>query len=110
MDTGWPGLADTAWTWQGDTLRLRLYIQPRSSRDEIVGLHGDELKVRITAPPVEGKANAHLLKFLAREFGVSRNQIVLLGGQSGRHKQVLIRQPTHLPPSLQPPDSASART
>ncbi|MGL4457847.1 MAG: DUF167 family protein, partial [Plesiomonas shigelloides] len=43
-----------------EALLLRLYIQPKASRDQIVGLHGDELKVAITAPPVDGQANAHL--------------------------------------------------
>jgi uncharacterized protein (TIGR00251 family) len=108
MDIGWRCLAEAAYSWQGDSLLLRLYIQPRSSRDEIVGMHGDELKVRITAPPVEGKANAHLLKFLAREFGVSRNQVVLHRGEGGRHKQVLIRQPVRLPPSLRGADPRSS--
>lgn len=42
-----------------DGLVLRLYIQPKASRDSIVGVHGDELKVAITAPPVDGRANAH---------------------------------------------------
>jgi uncharacterized protein (TIGR00251 family) len=107
MATGWPCLAEAACRWQGDDLLLRLYIQPRSSRDEIVGIHGDELKVRITAPPVEGKANAHLLKFLAREFGVSRRRVVLRSGESGRHKQVLIQQPARLPSPLQRPDPGS---
>ncbi|MCP6253344.1 DUF167 family protein, partial [Klebsiella pneumoniae] len=46
-----------------DGLVLRLYIQPKASRDSIVGLHGDELKVAITAPPVDGQANAHLTKY-----------------------------------------------
>lgn len=55
-----------------DGLVLRLYIQPKASRDSIVGLHGDELKVAITAPPVDGQANAHLVKFLAKQ--VSRSE------------------------------------
>lgn len=45
-----------------DGLVLRLYIQPKASRDSIVGLHGDEVKVAITAPPVDGQANSHLVK------------------------------------------------
>jgi uncharacterized protein (TIGR00251 family) len=51
-----------------DGLVLRLYIQPKASRDSIVGLHGDELKVAITAPPVDGQANAHLVNSSPNSF------------------------------------------
>ncbi len=57
-----------------DGLVLRLYIQPKASRDSIVGLHGDELKVAITAPPVDGRANAHLTKYLAKQFRVAKSR------------------------------------
>ncbi|MDW3203647.1 DUF167 family protein, partial [Vibrio sp. 1865] len=53
----------SAAVWQdGEDIVLKLYIQPKASRDKIVGLHGEELKIAITAPPVDGKANAHLTK------------------------------------------------
>lgn len=87
-------------SWQGETLLLSVYIQPRASRDEIVGLHDNELKIRITAPPVDGKANTHLIKFLAKSFKVSRSQIQLLAGESGRHKKLAIQQPGQLPPGM----------
>lgn len=86
--------------WQGERLVLQLRVQPRASRDEIVGPHGEEaLKIRITAPPVEGKANAHLIRFLAKAFGVSRSQVSLLGGDSSRSKRIAIESPTKLPAS-----------
>ena len=85
------------YSWQDDTLRLRLYVQPRASRDEIVGPHGDSLKIRLTAPPLDGQANAQLIKFLAREFGVARSHITITAGHSGRHKQLHIKQPNRLP-------------
>ena len=91
------------YSWHHDELVLNVYVQPRASRDEIVGPHGDCLKVRITAPPVEGKANTHLLKFLAKQFGVSRQQISLISGQQGRHKQLRIDQPSRLPAVIPPP-------
>jgi uncharacterized protein (TIGR00251 family) len=91
------------YSWHNDSLFLHLYVQPRASQDEIVGPHGDSLKVRITAPPVEGKANEHLLKFLAKVFGVSRKQISLTSGQQGRHKQLRITQPSRLPAIIPPP-------
>ncbi len=50
---------------QGDLL-LFVYLQPKASRDQIIGLHGNELKIAITAPPIDGKANAHLSKYLAK--------------------------------------------
>lgn len=89
--------------WHNDDLVLHIYVQPGASRDEIVGPHGDRLKVRITAPPVEGKANEHLLKFLAKVFGVSRNQLDLTSGYQGRHKQLCITRPSRLPAMISPP-------
>ncbi|MCU6668658.1 DUF167 family protein YggU [Enterobacteriaceae bacterium H4N4] len=80
-----------------DGLVLRLYIQPKASRDAIVGLHGDELKVAITAPPVDGQANTHLVKYLAKQFRVAKGQVVLEKGELGRHKQVKIVNPQHIP-------------
>jgi len=80
-----------------DGLALRLYIQPKASRDSIVGLHGDEVKVAITAPPIDGKANAHLVKFLAKQFRVAKSQITIEKGELGRHKQVKIIHPQHIP-------------
>jgi len=80
-----------------DGLVLRLYIQPKASRDSIVGLHGDELKVAITAPPIDGKANAHLVKYLAKQFKVAKSQVLLEKGELGRHKQIKIIDPQHIP-------------
>lgn len=88
--------------WRGKQLLLSLRVQPRASRDEIVGPHGNEaLKVRITAPPVEGKANEHLIRFLAKSFGVTRRQVALLGGESGRNKRFVIDSPSRLPTAAQ---------
>ena len=84
--------------WEGERLLLSVRVQPRASRDEIVGPHGDEaLKVRITAPPVDGKANTHLVRFLAKAFGVPRSRVTLLGGDSSRTKHLRIDSPTTLP-------------
>ena len=80
-----------------DGLVLRLYIQPKASRDSIVGLHGDELKVAITAQPVDGQANAHLTKYLAKQFRVAKSQVIIEKGELGRHKQVKILNPQSIP-------------
>jgi uncharacterized protein (TIGR00251 family) len=86
--------------WQGESLLLQVRVQPRASRDEIVGPHGEEaLKVRITAPPVEGQANNHLIRFLAKAFGVPRVRVELLSGDSSRNKHLRIDSPRALPPS-----------
>ena len=86
--------------WLGSDLSLRLRIQPRASKNEIVGPHGAELKVRITAPPVDGAANAHLVKFLTKEFGVPKQQINILSGENGRQKRILISNPSRLPSTI----------
>lgn len=79
---------------------MHVRVQPRASRDEIIGPHGeDALKIRITAPPVEGKANTHLIRFIARAFGVARSQVNLLGGEGSRNKRLSIDSPKQLPDS-----------
>ncbi len=69
---------------------LLLYIQPRTSRTEIVGLHGEppRLKIRVAAPPVEGEANEELVAFLSKKLEISKSAIQIQRGESGRHKSV----------------------
>ena len=86
--------------WQGEDLILQLRIQPRASRDEIAALEPDHLRVRITAPPVEGRANAHLLRFLAECFAVPKSAVTLLSGTRGRYKRVAVHRPRRLPDVL----------
>lgn len=69
------------------TVSLDLYIQPKASRDTICGLHGDELKLAITAPPVEGKANKAVIAYLAKLFGVSKSCVSIVSGRQSRHKR-----------------------
>lgn len=92
-------MAKSAWRDDEDLL-LRLYIQPKASRDKIVGLHGDELKIAITAPPVDGKANAHLAKYLAKQFKVAKGLITIEKGELGRHKQIRVAQPNQIPAEI----------
>jgi len=93
-------LAESCYHWDGEDLILCVHVQPRASSDSIVGPHGDALKVRITAPPVEGRANAHLIRFLARAFGVPKSSIRLLSGRSGRDKRLRIPRPRSLPAGI----------
>ncbi|HSX72255.1 MAG TPA: DUF167 domain-containing protein [Pseudomonas sp.] len=83
--------------WDGEDLLLDCHLQPKASRDEFAGLHGERLKIRLTAPPVEGKANAQLQAFLAGAFGVAKSQVVLESGELNRQKRVRIRAPRTLP-------------
>jgi len=74
-----------------DGVRLTLHIQTRASRTEIAGRHGDAIKIRLAAPPVDGAANAELVTFLADRLGVPRSAVVIRHGESGRRKTVEIR-------------------
>ncbi|WP_095498672.1 DUF167 family protein [Paraferrimonas haliotis] len=85
---------------QAQQLTLRLYVQPKASRDQWLGLHNGELKLAITAPPVDGKANAHVIKFIAKQCKVSKSRVVLLKGHSSRHKVVCVDNPIILPDAL----------
>ncbi len=76
---------------QSGNVELCVYCQPRASKTEIVGWHGDALKVRLTAPPVEGQANIELCKFFSRYFGVSRQDVQIISGKNARQKRVLIK-------------------
>lgn len=70
------------------TLTLTLHIQPGAKKSEVVGAHGDALKIRLAAPPVDGRANEALIAFLAQRLGVPRAALVLKSGQSGRRKRI----------------------
>jgi uncharacterized protein (TIGR00251 family) len=69
---------------------LKVYVQPKASKNEVVGPYRDGIKVRITAPPVEGKANEALIRFLAKEFGVSPSCIEMIKGRRSREKTLRI--------------------
>lgn len=69
---------------------IRLRVQPRASRQGWVGLHGDRLRVRLTAPPVEDAANKALIRMVASTLGVKRGDVTLVAGQRARDKDVLV--------------------
>ena len=89
--------------WDGADLILHVQVQPRASRNEFAGIHAGALKVRLTSPPVDGKANAALIAFLAEAFGVAKRQVTLLKGDTGRAKQLRIRAPARFPSGLPVP-------
>ena len=69
---------------------LLILLQPRSSKNEIAGVHGDRLKIRLTAPPVDSKANEELCEFLAEKLGVSKSRVRIVRGEKSRKKDVLV--------------------
>lgn len=70
------------------TITLTLHVQPGAKRTEVAGTHGDALKVRLAAPPVDGQANEALLSYLAAQFGVPKRQVELVSGHTSRKKRV----------------------
>lgn len=86
-------MADTLPVWLRpgtDGVGLTLHVQPGAARTAVAGEHGDALKIRLAAPPIEGRANECLLAFLAERLGVPRSAIVLRSGQSSRRKIVMV--------------------
>jgi uncharacterized protein (TIGR00251 family) len=75
-------------TKQGQGL-LRIYVQPRSSRDRICGIHGDSLKVAISAPPLEGRANKAVILLFSKLFSLRRKDLTLSTGEQSRFKTLL---------------------
>jgi hypothetical protein len=74
-----------------DGVTIDLHVQPRASKNEIVGVQGEELKVRLTSPPVEGEANRLCIEFFAKLLKVPKSTVELVAGEKSRHKRLLIR-------------------
>lgn len=84
----------------GADLLLQVQVQPRASHDAVAGVIGDYVKIRITAPPVEGKANEHLIAYVARLFGVPKKSVKLEHGRTSKRKVLRIHSPKKLPENL----------
>ena len=79
------------WLREGDgRLTLTLHIQPGAKKTEVAGLYGDALKIRLAAPPVDGKANAALIEFVAARLGLARSAVSLKSGQTSRRKVLAV--------------------
>jgi hypothetical protein len=74
-----------------DGVTIDLHVQPRASKNEVVGVQGEELKVRLTSPPVEGEANRLCVEFFAKLLKVPKSTVELVAGEKSRHKRLLIR-------------------
>ena len=92
-----------AYRWIDETLILCVAVQPRASNNALVGIHGQQIKVRLTAPPVEGKANQALIKQLAQWFKVPASRISIEQGETSKRKIVHIKQPKQLPDFIKTP-------
>jgi uncharacterized protein (TIGR00251 family) len=84
-------MSDPAWlAHEGDRCVISIHAQPGAKRTEVAGTHGETLKIRVQAPPVEGAANAALIKFLAKALGVRQRDVEILSGERSRDKRVAV--------------------
>ena len=77
-------------TEDDNAITIQIRVIPRSSRDEIVGEQEGALKVKLTAPPVEGAANTELIKLLSKKLGVPKSSISIVSGEASRSKRLRI--------------------
>ncbi|MCB2170083.1 MAG: YggU family protein [Deltaproteobacteria bacterium] len=73
-----------------DGLLIDVRVQPKSSKNAIVGIHGEALKIKLNAPPVEGKANKALIQLLAKLLKCPKSNVKIVSGQASRNKRLLI--------------------
>lgn len=73
------------------SLLLRLLVQPKASRNEIAGLHDNALKLRLTTPPIEGRANKAVIAFIAKLLHLPKSSVTIRSGLQNRNKELLIR-------------------
>jgi len=78
-------------TVQADGVLVRILVQPRASRNEIVGLQENELKVRLTSPPVEGAANELCRQFFSKQLHIPKRDITIVAGEKSRHKRLFVK-------------------
>jgi len=97
----------SGWRWVGDDLLLDLHVQPGAASSALAGMHGTALKVRIAAPPRDGRANRALTKLLATAFGVPKSRVQVERGAGGRSKRVRITAPTRWPDELPEGDAVA---
>jgi len=86
--------------WQGEDLLLTCRIQPNARQDAFSEITGDAVKIQVAAPPTDGKANQHLIKFLSRQFRTPQSHITIERGASGRSKRIRVCAPKQLPAEL----------
>lgn len=101
-------------SWQGEDLILSCRLQPKAAKDEFTSLGEGQLKIRITAAPVDGKANKHLIKYLAKQFKVPQDRVTIMSGENSRLKRIKIARPQCIPAALgldcPPPNAIKTET
>jgi len=73
-----------------DGVVLKVFVQPKSTKNEIVGIHEDAVKIRLTAPPIDNAANEMCVKFHAKQLGIPKSAMKIISGNASRHKQLFI--------------------
>lgn len=81
--------------WQGDTLLLHCHLQPNAAGNHFAGIYNHRLKIRISTPPIDGKANKQLIAFLSQHFAVPKSAITLQKGALSQQKTLAIHYPAH---------------
>jgi len=94
-DPAWLARTATGWT-------IAVHVQPGAKRTEVPGVHGERLKIRIAAPPVEGRANAAVIAFIAGQLGIPRAQVTVVRGERSRDKLIAVAVPDCAPERLSP--------
>ena len=79
---------------EGGAIIINVLVQPRASRNELVGIHGDCVKIKVTSPPVENQANKRLCEFLSKLIGVGKGRVEVIGGHKAKIKKVRISDST----------------
>lgn len=88
------------YSWKDGCLIFNVYLQPRASRNSLVGLHDNAIKIALTAPPVDGKANKQLILFLSTLFDVKKSDIEIINGKHSRQKRIRVRQSSRSPTEI----------
>jgi uncharacterized protein (TIGR00251 family) len=78
------------WSYDGENLLLRIFVQPRAAKNELIGIHEGELKLRTTSPPVDGAANDACRQFFSKLLKVPKSAITIISGETSRHKRLKV--------------------
>ena len=88
------------WKWRDKDLELRIYTQPGARNTQLAGIYNDQLKIRLAAPPIYGKANQELIAFISTIFKVSKSQVKLHKGVTSRNKTLIVQNLSYMPAEL----------